>query len=144
MKCSLGSENSGVLKNLLGASYLSKLGRGGQYGPEAQDQVFSLDAVRVIGGLDGKQREQVTSQETSQPSHQPMLRHLISSKAAAMPITAASLAPACQPGYHSSQLNTAQPRFLPTLPSHLLEGTQPPEKTSEGIGCGTGQMHSLE
>lgn len=35
MKHILGSENNEVHKNPLGASYLSKLGRGGQYGPEA-------------------------------------------------------------------------------------------------------------
>lgn len=48
-----------MLRNLLGASYLSKLGCGGQDSPETQNQIFSLYAVRVIGGLEGKQREQV-------------------------------------------------------------------------------------
>ena len=80
MKCSLCSGNTAVFKNPLGASYLSKLGRGGQHSPEAQDQVFSLDAVRVIGGLEGKQREQVTSSparpqrcQSLQPAwHQPV------------------------------------------------------------------------
>lgn len=37
MKSSVCSGNSKVLKSPLGASYLSKLGCGGQYGPEAQD-----------------------------------------------------------------------------------------------------------
>lgn len=100
--------------------------------------------MRVTGGLEGKHSKQVTSKETSQPSHQLRLHPLIPSKAAAMPVTAPSLAAACQPGYHSSQLNAAQPRLLPTLSSHSLQGTQSPEKTPEGIGCGTEQTHSLE
>lgn len=42
-----------------------------------------------------------TGQETSQPSHQLRLHRLISSKASAMPVIAASLALAFQPGYQS-------------------------------------------
>lgn len=67
-------------------------------------------------------------QETSQYSHQLRLHHLISSEAAVMPVTAASLALACQPGYLSSQLNTVQSTLLPTLPYCPLEGTQCPGK----------------
>lgn len=56
MKGSLCSGNSEVLKNPQGALYLSKLGCRSQYSPEAQDQVFPLNAMRIIGGLERKQR----------------------------------------------------------------------------------------
>lgn len=56
MKGSLCSGNSEVLKNPQGTLYLSKLGCRSQYSPEAQDQVFPLDAMRIIGGLERKQR----------------------------------------------------------------------------------------
>lgn len=55
MNSSLWSGNSEVLKNPQGALYLSKLGCRSQYSPEAQDQVFPLDAMRIIGGLERKQ-----------------------------------------------------------------------------------------
>lgn len=55
MKGSLCSGNNEVLKNTQGVLYLSKLGCRSQHGPEAQDQVFPLDAMRIIGGLQRKQ-----------------------------------------------------------------------------------------
>lgn len=51
MKCSLCSRTQT-------ATYLSKLWCGGQYSSEAKDQIFSLDAMWIVGGLEGKYREQ--------------------------------------------------------------------------------------
>lgn len=135
-----------MLKSPLEASYLSKLGCGGQYSPETQDQVFSLDAMRIVRRLERKQREQVVGQEISQISHQSKLHHFISSRTAATPVTEANLTPVYQLAYHSLQLNTAQPRLLPTLPllPHPLEGIRPSEETPDETGCGTEQTHSLE
>jgi len=58
MKCSLCSRTQI-------ATYLSKLWCGGQYSTEAKDQIFSLDAVWVVGGLEEKYREQVTKHPRS-------------------------------------------------------------------------------
>lgn len=50
-----------------GATYLSKLGRGGQHSPEAEDQVLSLDAMRVVGGLEAQREGHETSAKAASP-----------------------------------------------------------------------------
>lgn len=95
-----------------GATYLSKLGRGGQHGPEAEDQVLSLDAMRVVGGLEAQREGHETSAKAASPHLQQG-----SSKA--------SLQAAWHwPGYQSWQHSTAQLRLSPILSSQSLKGTR--------------------
>lgn len=119
MKGSLCSGNSEVLKNPQGASYLSKLGCGGQYSPEAQDQVFPLDAMRIIGGLERKQRA----------GHPPVRNH----PNAAISRGCITSSPARQQQCQSLQLAWHQPVSLGTTAHSSTLPSQEPWPPSQSV-----------